>query len=115
MTAEFLADPDEAEHAADYYMKEFEAKGALIGQPVSLVVNVSQIPPEKMSRVEHRICELYDCIRLEKGKTGFIFKKPSIRAYLKPMHFERANLLAAAESLYRLILDEEVIVSIEKA
>lgn len=115
MTAEFLAEPDEAEHAADHYMKEFEAKGVRIGQPVSLVVNVSQIQPEKMFRVEHRIRELYDCVKLEKGKTGFIFKKPSIRAHLSPIRFERANLLSAAKSLYRLILDEEVTVSIEKA
>jgi len=95
-------------------MKEFGSMGALPGQPVSLVVNVTKIPPEKLNKVEHRIRELYDCVRLEKGETGLIFKKPSIRAYLSPMPFERSSLVVAAKSLYRLILDEDVTVSIEK-
>jgi hypothetical protein len=111
---EFLADPNEAEDAADHYMKKFGSTGAHAGQSISLVINVTQIPPEKLNKVERRVRELYDCIRVEPSKTGLIFKKPSLRAYLTPMAFERSNLVAAARALYRLILDEDVTVSLEK-
>jgi len=116
MIKEFLAEPDEAEQAADYHLKAFQAEGARIGEPISLVVKVSQIPEEKTSRVEARIREYFDCARLEKGMGGIpFFKQPTIHAYLKPMAFERANLVASSESLYRLILDENVAVCLELA
>jgi hypothetical protein len=116
MTEDYLADADEAPDAADFYMKTFAEQGAQVGQPVSLVVTVSDIPPNKVSKVERRLRDLYDCLRLEKGETGLVFfKKPSIRAHLAPMEFERANLLAAAQAQYRLILDEDVRVGIEMA
>ncbi|MFC5576661.1 hypothetical protein ACFPOA_01365 [Lysobacter niabensis] len=114
MAEEYLAEPDEADQAADYYMKQFASEGAAIGQPIELVVDVSKIPPEKLSDIERRVRELYQCTRVEHGKAGF-FKKPSLRAFLQPMPFDRANMLSSASSLYRLILDEDVTVSIEKA
>ena len=116
MTEQDLAEADDARQAADAYMTTFAAQGAEIGKPVSLVVTVSEIPPDKVSKVERRLRDLYDCLRLEKGETGIVFfKKPSIRAHLAPMAFERANLLAAAQAQYRLILDEDVRVSIDMA
>lgn len=114
MVAEYLADEREADHAADYYMERFSKAGSCVGQPIQLVVNVSGIPPSKLKRVEERVRELYPCARVEHRAGGWL-RKPSFGAFLLPVPFERSQMLAFATGLYRIILDEEVAVNIEKA
>lgn len=113
MAEQYLADEHEADEAADYYMAKFAKEGSTIGQPIELVVEVSRIPAAKLNKVEQVVRTRYSCVRIEHQKGGF-FRKPSLRAFLFPMPFERTYMLSSATSLYRLILDEDVTVSIEK-
>jgi hypothetical protein len=115
MAADFLTDPNEDQEAADFYMKKFQQEGALEGSALNLVVRVTKIPSSKLNAVESKILKLYDCSRIERGESGFLFKKASITAYLHPIKFERNNLLLAARALYRLILEDGVTVEITSA
>jgi hypothetical protein len=110
---QFLADEHEADEAADYYMARFAKEGSTIGQPIELVVEVSRIPDAKLARVEQAVRTRYSCARIE-HRNGGLFRKPSLRAFLLPMPFERPYMLSSATSLYRLILDEDVAVNIER-
>lgn len=112
MKAEYLADPNEAEQAADHYMTEFLARGAVVGDSLNLVVHVSGIQKPKLTAVESEVLRLYDCAHVERGERGFFLKKATLTAHLKPVPFDRINLLKAARALYRLILDHEVSVDI---
>ena len=114
MSAEYLASPDEAEQAADYYMMHFAQQGAVIGRPITLVVKVSKIKPKRLATVENTVRMFYNCAQLESKASGF-FKKLVLRAVLSPLAFDRDNVLIAAKSLYRLILQEDVAVAIEMA
>jgi len=113
MAAQFLADPNEDQEAADFYLEKFGKEGVEMGGPLHLVVRVSKIPLEKLNAVEAKLNAFYDCARLERGQSGLIFKKPTVAAYLEPGKLERDYLLGAARSLYRLILEEDVAVEIE--
>ena len=114
MDAKYLASPDEAEQAADYYMKHFAQFGAVVGHPITLVVEVSKIKPKKLATVENAVRMLYDCAQVERKAHG-IFKRVNLRAVLRPMAFDRGNMLVAAKSLYSLILEEDVAVAIAVA
>jgi len=111
--AEHLADPNEAEHAADHYMAEFRSHGVAEGDSLNLVVYVSGVQKLKLGAVESDVTRLYDCSHVERGERGLVFKKATLTAHLKPMKFERGNLVKAARALYRLILDHEVTVEIK--
>lgn len=115
MAAEFLADPNEDQMAADFYMEKFRKEGTPEGGELSLAVFVTMVPAEKLNAVEASVRSLYECSRIERGESGFIFKKPKITAILKPIKFERDELLKAARALYRIILEHEVTVRIERA
>ena len=114
MVEQYLADEHEVDEAADFYMARFAKEGSTIGQPIKLVVEVSGIPAAKLSRVEQAVRTRYSCARIE-HRQGGLFRKASLRAFLLPMPFERPYMLSSATSLYRLILDEDVTVNIEKA
>ena len=114
MVEEYIAEPDEADKAADFHVKQFLAEGGVLGSPISLVVNVSGIPEQKVTLVERRARELYQCSRIDHRKAGFL-RKPSFRAFLLPMEFNRASMLSCSTSLYRIIIEHEVTVSLEKA
>ena len=111
---QYLADEHEADEAADYYMTRFAKEGSAVGQPIDLVVEVSGIPAAKLARVEQAVRTRYSCLRVE-HRSGGLLRKPSLRAFLLPMPFDRPHMLASATSLYRLILDEDVAVKIERA
>ena len=115
MPYEFLADPNEAEEAADFHVKQFLDEGFKAGAILHLIVIVAGIPFEKMAAVESRFLELFDCSFVERGKSGLFVKKGKIVGHLKPMEFQRDNLVKAAHALYRLILDEDVSVEIKSA
>jgi hypothetical protein len=111
---EYIAEPDEAENAADFHLQQFAVEGASLGNPIDLVLNVSGIPQDKLNAVERRTRELCQCTRIEHRKAG-LFRKASFRAFLLPMAFSRDNMLSCSKALYRLILEHEVTVSLEKA
>jgi hypothetical protein len=105
--AEYLADPNEDQEAADFYLAKLLSEGANAGSRVSLVVRVSRIQPEDLASVEARVRELYDCARVEREGDD------ALLAYLKPVKLERENLLKACRAMFRIILDEGVTVEIE--
>lgn len=76
---------------------------------------MTRIPLEKLNTVESKVVQLFDCASIERGETGILFKKAKLAAYLRPVSFERENLLRAARALYRVILEEEVTVEIRSA
>lgn len=115
MKVEYLVDPNEAEDAADHYLREFRKRGVSEGSDLSLVVHITGIEKSKLAAVEADVLRLYECAHVERGERGMIFKKATLAAYLKPIRFERQYLLKAARALYRLILDHEVTVEIKLA
>jgi hypothetical protein len=112
VTAEFLADPNEDQEAADFFMAKFRKEGIRPGGPLSLVVRVTKIPTEKLEAVEAAVRKLYDSEHVERGRTGFLIKKARLAVYLRPVALERPNLLKVARAMYRLILDHGVTVEI---
>ncbi len=79
-----------------------------------LIVKVSKIKPKRLATVESVVRMFYDCVQVESEVSGF-FKRPVLCAVLSPMAFDHDNMLVAAKSLYRLILQEDVAVAIEMA
>lgn len=114
LTDEYLAEPDEADKAADMHLSQFLREGHPDGEPIDLVVNVSGIPAENVAAVETRVRELFHLSRLEHRKAG-LFRKPSFRAYLLPMPLDRSSMLSCSTALYRLIIEQQVTVLLEKA
>jgi hypothetical protein len=112
--SEFLADPNEDEEAAEYYLKKFRSEGVSDGEELRLLVTVSKIPGEKIGQVSTHVRKLYQCKSVEIDETGVFVKKKRLKAFLQPLPLAKGNLLSVSRALYRLVLDHGVAVEVSR-
>lgn len=115
MAAEFLADENEREDGADYYIAEF-GKSRKPGEPINLLFKVGPIKDEKtLTDIQSFVQSSLSCRKFTVEKAGFLFKRPLLIAELSSIPLTREQMLKITNTQYDVILRFEVKVEVNVA
>jgi hypothetical protein len=106
----YLADEDEREEAATYFLSQF---GENTSKTLKLMVGPLKVP-SFADQVDEYVKFKLNVQSATIEKKGYIFKKPVMTYLLKPQNINYENMLNVANVFYDLILAFDVKVNFEE-